>query len=101
DAVEAAVALTDVGSHVVLVGSGMKSRAASIDPQQIVRRWLTVHGGHNYAPPDLESALKFLEQTGAAYPFAGLVATTFSLSEVNEAFAYAQRQRPVRLAVRP
>lgn len=101
DAVEAAVRLGGVGAKIVLVGSVMKSRPVAVDPESIVRRWLSIHGVHNYGPGDLKAAVAFLEQFGAAYPFAELVEFTYPLAEANAAVETAQRARPFRVAIRP
>jgi putative phosphonate catabolism associated alcohol dehydrogenase len=101
DAVETACALGDVGARIVLVGTVMKSRPVQVDPESIVRRCLSIHGMHNYAPADLQSAVAFLEVFGCAYPFAELVEHTFSLDEINQAVDVAVRNRPIRIAIRP
>lgn len=101
EAVEAACRHGDVGAQIVLVGSVMKSRPAAVDPENVVRRWLSIHGVHNYAPADLQTAVDFLTQFGAVYPFAELVEHRFALSEVNAAIETAVRARPFRVAVRP
>lgn len=101
EAVEAACELGDVGGTIVLVGSVMKSRAVQIDPEQIVRRWLTIHGIHNYAPQDLRNAVEFLIANHARFPFGELVERTFELDDVNSAVEFAVQHRPVRIAVLP
>jgi putative phosphonate catabolism associated alcohol dehydrogenase len=101
DAVEAACRLGDVGARIVLVGTVMKSRPVHLDPEQIVRQWLTIHGVHNYVPDDLRAAIGFLQRFHTAFPFAELVARTYPLEDVNEAIDAAVRDRPVRVAVRP
>lgn len=101
DAVEAAFRMGDVGAHIVLAGSVMKSRPAAIDPENVVRRWLSVHGVHNYRAEDLQSAVAFLTQFGSAYPFAEMVEFSYPLAEVNAAIETAVRDRPFRVAVRP
>jgi hypothetical protein len=79
----------------------MKSRLVSIDPEHVVRRWLSVHGVHNYSPQDLRAAVTFLERVGSEFPFAELVEFTYPLAEVNTAIETAVRCRPFRIAVRP
>lgn len=101
DAVEAACALGDVGAEIVLVGSVMPSRSIAVDPESIVRRWLSIHGVHNYAPEDLKTAVAFLEAHHRDFPFADLVSHTYSLSDVNQAIEDARKNRPVRVAIRP
>jgi threonine dehydrogenase-like Zn-dependent dehydrogenase len=101
EAVEMTFRLGEVGGTIVLVGSVMKTRRAEIDPENIVRRWLSVHGVHNYAPEDLRTAVAFLERSGSQYPFAQLVECTYSLADVNAAIERAVQMRPIRIAVRP
>lgn len=101
DAVEAACRRASIGGRIVLVGSVMKSRPASIDPELVVRNWLTISGVHNYAPSDLQTAVDFLRRFHSRFPFAKLVAREYSLAQVNDAFVDAIRERPVRVAIRP
>ena len=86
---------------VVLVGSVKPSRPVSIDPEQVVRRLLTIRGVHNYNPRDLKAAVEFLRQFHDRFPLADLVPPAYSLQDVNRAIDYAVQQRPVRVAVRP
>ena len=100
-AVETACKLADVGAHVILVGTVMPSPDIHLDPEQIVRRWLTIKGVHNYAPQDLVTAVEFLEQNHHAFPFEGLVEHRFPLGEIAAAMEFAERERPVRVAIDP
>ena len=100
-AVESSFASAATGARVILVGSVKPSRKVAIDPEQVVRRLLTICGVHNYIPADLLTAVRFLEQHHDSFPFANLVERTFSLSEVNEAFHYAEHEQPIRVAIRP
>jgi len=60
-----------------------------------------IAGVYNYRPEDLETALSFLARSHARFPFETLVGRTFPLEAVNDAFAYAEQDRPPRVAVRP
>lgn len=100
-AIEAACALGDIGARIILVGSVMKSRPVQLDPEGLVRRWISIHGVHNYTPSDLRTAVQFLVQNHTQFPFEELVARTFPLQQVNEAFEYLLQNRPVRIAVIP
>ncbi len=100
-AVEAALWCGDIGARIVLVGSVMDSPPAQFDPTSLVRKCLSVRGVHNYTPPDLATAVGFLQQHHAAFPFAKLVERTFPLSEINEAVEFAHSQRPIRIAIQP
>jgi alcohol dehydrogenase len=85
----------------VFVGAVLPIDSISINPEQVVRRWLSIHGVHNYAPQDLLKAVDFLAAAGERFPLADLVSESFSLTDVNQAIEYAGRQKPIRIAVRP
>jgi len=101
EAVEAACTLGDVGAKVILIGSVMTSRPVQVDSESLVRRWLSIHGVHNYTPDDLRTAVGFLSEYHRRFPFLELVARTFSLEQVNAAVDFAIQQRPIRIAVVP
>ncbi len=100
-AVECCLRTGDIGAQIVLVGSVMDSADVALNPTHVVRNWLSIHGVHNYAPEDLLTAVTFLEQHHAAFPFADIVARSFPLAEINEAIDFALRERPIRVAVKP
>jgi len=100
-AISASAQLASIGADIVLVGSVMPVGLIGFDPEQIVRRWISIHGVHNYAHQDLETAVAFLEEHHSTYPFAELVERSFSLEAINEAVAYATEHHPVRIAVKP
>ncbi len=100
-AVSAAFEICDVGARVVLVGTVMPSPPVALDPELVVRRCLSIRGVHNYAPPDLVTAVRFLCDSGRNYPFSELVEKRFALADINDAIAYATQYRPIRIAVCP
>lgn len=100
-AVEAAVEFADIGGTVVLVGSVFPARPIAIDPEAIVRRCLSIRGVHNYAPEDLDTAVRFLERAHQRYPFASLVERTFALEDFAAAIQDAREQQRIRVALRP
>ncbi|MBI1349211.1 alcohol dehydrogenase catalytic domain-containing protein [bacterium] len=100
-AIEFAYHIADLGATIVLAGSVMPTPSLSVDPERLVRQWLTLRGVHNYAPEDLIQAVAFLERAHDRYPLESLVERTFPLENVNEAVEYALAQRPVRVAIRP
>lgn len=100
-AVEASCNLCDIGAKIILVGTVMKSRTVQIDPELLVRRWVSIHGVHNYTPDDLRAALRFLMDHHSQFPFDALISRTFSLPQVNEAIEFLLENRPVRIAIVP
>lgn len=99
---QAAVAALDVlrvGGTAVWAGAVFPVDSVSIAPETVVRRCLTLTGVHNYAPHDLAHAVRFLAESHTRFPFAELVAKSFPLENVNDAFRFAESERPVRVGV--
>lgn len=98
---EATLSLVRIGGTVVWAGTASPIGDVPIDPEQVVRRLLTLRGMHNYAPEDLETALGFLERNHTRYPFAGLFGKSFPLEHVSEAFKAANDSGGKRITIRP
>lgn len=101
DAVELGFELLRTGGRMILVGSVFPSRPVQLIPEAIVRKLARIEGIHNYTPNDLCTALRFLEQTHVAYPFAELIVGSFSLPDAEAAFRRAIDAGALRVAVRP
>lgn len=99
DASAAALEVLRVGGTAVWAGTVSPAPAVPVLPETVVRRCLTLTGVHNYAPTDLAAAVEFLTANHERYPFAELVSRAFPLGAVNEAFHFAEAERPVRVAV--
>jgi alcohol dehydrogenase len=99
--VRAGLALARIGGIVVLAGTVAPVGAIALDPENVVRRMLTVRGVHNYHPRDLATALGFLDAAGQTFPWRELVVAEYSLDLAEQAFAHAHRQAGVRVAVVP
>jgi len=99
--VQAAMALARIGGTVLLAGTVAPVGTIAFDPENAVRRMLTVRGVHNYHPRDLTSALSFLAQTERSFPWRSLVAAEYPLEQAEQAFAHGHRQPGVRIAVIP
>lgn len=100
-AVAGALQNVGVGGVVVLVGSVFETAAVPLDPEDVVRRLITVRGVHNYTPRDLADAVAYLVRRGAAHPFAELTGAHYPLGEIDGALAAAARGDAVRVAVDP
>jgi alcohol dehydrogenase len=101
ETVQAGLARLRVGGTLVLAGTVLPTPPIALDPEDVVRRLLTIRGVHNYTPQDLAAGLVFLDGPGRAYPFADLVSHTFRLDEVEQAFEYAHAHPGRRVAVVP
>jgi alcohol dehydrogenase len=101
EAAEQGLELLRIGGSAVWVGAVMPTPPATIKPETIVRRMLTIRGVHNYAPCDLATAVEFLHRHHGEYPFEELVAGPYSLAEADQAFQHARSGLAARVAVRP
>ena len=71
------------------------------DPENVVRRMLTIRGVHNYHPRDLATAMAFLAGPGRDFRWQSLVVAGYPLEQAENAFADAHAQPGVRIAVFP
>jgi alcohol dehydrogenase len=99
EAIELGVRLLREGGRFVMAGATFPSRPVQLPAEQLVRRLLHVIGVYNYQPEDLQWALGFLSACQGRFPFESLIGTIFPITAANEAFTYAEQQRPPRVAV--
>lgn len=78
-AVAAALGRLDLGATLVLAGSVTPGPTVAVDPEAVVRGWLTVTGVHNYEPRHLAHAVQFLTRTHRTLPWRELVAEPVGL----------------------
>lgn len=100
-AIESGLPLLRIGGRYVLVGAVAPMTPVAIDPEMIVRRWITLRGVHNYAPADLAAAVDFLARRHDDFPLHELVHGSFELDSVECAFEHAIGSRSTRVAVVP
>lgn len=81
-AVSAALSRLDIGGVLVLAGSVMPGPPIAVDPEMVVRRWLTITGVHNYEPRHLVRAVGFLDATNSVFPWQELVGIPVPLDEI-------------------
>jgi putative phosphonate catabolism associated alcohol dehydrogenase len=101
ESVELGIGLIRMGGRFVMAGSTFPSRPVQLSAEQLVRRMIRITGVYNYAPEDLETALTFLSSAVDRYPFQELVGASYPLREVNAAVAFAESERPPRVALIP
>ena len=97
--VASAIAVAAVGGRVVLAGSVATTPAVPVDPEDVVRRMLTVTGSHNYAAVDLREAVAFLMRTEHATELAEMTVVGGELASLHRVFSQAT-EHP-RVAVTP
>jgi putative phosphonate catabolism associated alcohol dehydrogenase len=99
EVMEAGLNWLGIGGTAVWVGATYPAKPVAVDAEQLLRNVLTIKGLHNYNAGDLVAAVEFMEQYHADFPFAGLIYDGFTLDAVDEAFAYAIRERPYRVGI--
>lgn len=100
-AAAAALAIARTGGTALIAGTTAPGGKVTLDPNDLVRRMLTVKGLHNYAPQDLLSAVDFLAASMDAVPFLSLVGNSFGLEAIEDAFGESSRKPGTRIAVMP
>lgn len=100
-AAAAALAIARTGGTALIAGTTAPGGKVMIDPNDLVRRMLTVKGLHNYAPQDLLAAVDFLEASMDRVPFLSLSGDSFGLVEIENAFGESSRKPGMRIAVMP
>ena len=101
DAVPAGIAMLRIGGRYAIGGLVNPGSTLTLDGNDILRRWITIKGVHNYHPRHLVQALDFVIGNRARFPFAEMVESKFSLDQIDEAFARAADRSVLRAAIVP
>ncbi|WP_405178795.1 zinc-binding dehydrogenase [Nocardia sp. NBC_01377] len=86
-ALTGALSRLDLGGTLVLAGSVSPGPTVAVDPEAVVRGWLTLTGVHNYEPRHLREAVEFLSGTVTRYPWESVVAAPVALDAAHEVLA--------------
>ena len=89
------------GGRYVIGGLANPGSDFKLDGSEILKKWITLRGVHNYHPRHLVQALDFVMANRSRFPFADIVDSKFSLEEINEAFAKAAERSVLRAAIVP
>ena len=73
----------------------------TVDGNDILKRWITLRGVHNYHPRHLVDALDFVMGNRNRLPFADIVDSIFSLDQLDDAFRKASEREVLRAAIVP
>lgn len=101
DAVPTGLEMLRTGGRYVIAGLVNPDARMTLDGNQILRRWLTIRGVHNYHPRHLVQALDFVTANRGRFPFSDLVDARFTLDELDTAFARAAERSVLRAAIVP
>lgn len=100
-AVTTAISTLRTGGTAIIAGTTMPDTPVALDPNDLVRRMLTLKGLHNYAPSDLVTAVDFLAAQGSRFAYDTFAGGNFKLEDINAAFAKASDSAGLRVAVCP
>ncbi len=89
------------GGRYVIGGLVNPGSDFKLDGNEILRKWITLKGIHNYHPRHLVQALDFVMANRDRFPFADIVDSKFTLEEIGEAFAKADDRSVLRAAIVP
>lgn len=99
-AVAGALSRLDLGGTLVLAGSVTPGPTVALDPESVVRGWLTITGVHNYEPRHLVRAVEFLTRTRHTMPWTDLVAAPVALDAIGTVLEPTPRE-VLRASVTP
>ena len=89
------------GGRYVLGGLVSPGADFTADGNEILRKWITLKGVHNYHPRHLIQALDFVMANRDRFPFGEIVDSKFTLDQLDEAFAKASERTVLRAAIVP
>jgi alcohol dehydrogenase len=101
EAVPVAVDMLRIGGRYALGGLVNPGSIFQLDGNDLVRKWITLRGVHNYHPRHLVQALDFVVSQRHRFPFGDLVDAVFPLEQIDEAFAQAGARDVLRGAIVP
>jgi alcohol dehydrogenase len=99
--VPAGVRMLRVGGRYVLAGVVNPGSHFALDGNDIIRKWITLKGIHNYHPRHLIQALEFVMANRDRFPFKEIVDSRFGLDQLDEAFSKAANRAVLRAAIVP
>lgn len=100
EAMELGLETLAIGGTAVWIGAVFKSRCLHLNAEKIIRNLTTIKGLHNYNYEDFQNALDFMKHNWNRYPFDKAVEKEFTLQEAGMAFAYAEKNKPLRVGIR-
>ncbi len=82
-------------------GNVFPGAKVEVDACEVITRWLTIRGFHNYDALQLAEAVGFIERTREKYPFSEIVSHKFPLADLAKGLKLAEERKAVRAAVCP
>ena len=73
----------------------------TLDGNDLIRKWITLRGIHNYHPRHLLQASDFVMSNRERFPFGEIVDSRFALDQVEVAFKRTSERTVLRAAIVP
>jgi len=89
------------GGRLVEIGNAFAGAVFNCDASEIIFKWLTIKGVHNYDTIHLQKGIDFLQATRGRFPFADIVGERVSLDEINSGLRIAAAGKTIRVALKP
>ena len=87
------------GGQYIEIGNVFPGANFTYDASDIIFRWLTIKGVHNYDTKHLEWGIDFLQRYQSIFPFKAIVTHRFALDEINQAMEMAHSGKAIRVAI--
>ncbi|WP_158859807.1 zinc-binding dehydrogenase [Lunatibacter salilacus] len=100
EAMESGMELLGIGGKAIWVGAVFGTRKVQVNPENLIRKLITIRGLHNYNFEDFVSGLNFIKRNWKRFPFESAVEKEFDLEDAEKAFDYALRNKPLRVGIR-
>jgi len=100
-AVPTGIRMLRIGGRYTIGGLVNPKANFTLDGNDILKRWITLRGVHNYHPRHLVEALDFVLANRTRFPFAEIVDSRFSLEQLDQAFRKAAEREILRAAIVP
>jgi threonine dehydrogenase-like Zn-dependent dehydrogenase len=88
------------GGQYIEQGNVFPGAVFSYDASDIIFRWLTIKGVHNYDTRHLEWGIDFLQRHQGVFPFKDIVTHRYPLEKINQALETAHSGKPIRVAIK-
>lgn len=100
EAMECGLESLGIGGKAVWIGAVFASRKVQVNPENLIRKLITIHGLHNYNFEDFVSGLEFIKRNWKRFPFESVVEKEFDFEDAEKAFEYARSHKPLRVGIR-
>lgn len=100
EAMECGLELLGIGGKAIWVGAVFATKKVRVNPENLIRKLITIRGLHNYNFEDFVTGLEFIKRNWKHFPFESVVEKEFDFEDAEKAFEYARLNQPLRVGIR-